>query len=410
MSVKKILDKVLAKITPSRAEVLRLEKIAKELIVALKKKGVIAHIGGSLAKGTLLKTDTPSDVDIFVVFDYSEDIITLQKTLKKMKLPGPLKLVHGSRDYYQIDCKDMVLELIPVVKNKDPDLAENVTDVSLSHVNYVRSEIKKKPELAKEIMLAKAFCQANNVYGAESYIRGFSGYSLEVLVIYFGSFITMLKKIGKKKVYDPLKYYRGEKEVLREINASKLQGPLVVVDPTHKYRNVTAGLGAETYENFLTKTKEFLKKPSTTFFEKKKLDVGALKNFARNKKATFLELEIKTSRQEGDIAGTKMKKFFDFFVRELMRKGQEILRKEFDYSGSGQVSRGYVVVNEHKEITVRGPSIGLEEPARLFKKSRGKNAYKKGKYWFAREKTSVKEIFGCAKKFGKEMDVEVKLG
>ena len=249
MSMRSVLAEELGLISLSRAEVLELEKIAKGFIASLKKVGIKAYVGGSLAKGTLVRRDV-QDVDIFVVFDYGEDVVKLEGVLKKMKLPGELKKVHGSRDYFQVDCGDVVLEVIPVVKNKDPELAENVTDVSLSHVKYVVGEIKKNSGLADEIKLAKAFCRANRVYGAEGYVRGFSGYALEVLVIYFGSFVKFLKGIGKKNVVDPLKYFKSEREVLSEINASKLNGPVVLVDPTYKFRNVTAGLGDESFVNF----------------------------------------------------------------------------------------------------------------------------------------------------------------
>ena len=56
-----------------------------------------------------------------------------------------------------------------------------------------------------------------------------------------------------------------------------------------------------------------------------------------------------------------MNVIFRFFERELVGRGQEVLRKEFDYSGSGSEARGYLVVLEKKVVERRGPSIGLEE-------------------------------------------------
>jgi tRNA nucleotidyltransferase (CCA-adding enzyme) len=404
MSVKSVLSEELGRISLSRGEVLELEKLAKGFIASLKAGGLKAFVGGSLAKGTLVKKDK-QDIDIFVVFDYSEDVGKLEGVLKKMKLPGKLKRVHGSRDYFQIDCGEVLLEVIPVVKNKDPELAENVTDVSLSHVKYVVGEIKKNPGLADEIKLAKAFCYANRVYGAESYVKGFSGYSLEVLVIYYGSFLKFLKNVGKRRVVDPLKYFRSEREVLSEINASKLGSPVVLVDPTYKYRNVCAGLGSESFEKFKKIASDFLKKPSLDYFELKEIDVEGM----RKAKGRFVEVDLSTDRQEGDIAGTKMKKLFDFFVRELGRKGQVVLRREFDYSGVGQKAKGYLVVKEVKEIEVRGPSVGLEGSVRSFRKANGKKVFRKGKYWFVRRKISVEDVFELVKKVEGEMGARIKL-
>ena len=200
MNIQDILKDELNKISLSIEDVSKLRNISNDFVKLLKTKKVHARIGGSLAKGTLIKKDSKQDVDIFVIFDYSEDISKLEKILKNLKLPGTLKKVHGSRDYFQINCKDAILEIIPVIKNSDPELAENVTDVSLSHVKYIGAEVKKNPSIADEIKLAKAFCRANRYYGAESYIHGFSGYSLEILVIYFGSFVKFLKaRIDRNK-------------------------------------------------------------------------------------------------------------------------------------------------------------------------------------------------------------------
>ena len=313
MSIKEVLDEQLLKIKLSSEETLELETAAKEFISSLAAKGLKSELGGSLAKGTVVRTSGLQDIDVFVVFEKESDVESLGGILEGMELTGSLKTVHGSRDYFQIRSEGFILEVIPVVANKDPNEANNVTDVSLSHVSYVRREIEKNKGLADEIRVAKAFVRAQKCYGAESYIHGFSGYSLEVLVSYFGSFEKFLKGVSKMKVIDPANHFKGTREVMREINSSKLESPIVVVDPTHKYRNVTAGLREETFLKFLDAANKFLKNPFGEFFELKEIDVFELKDFASEEGAKFVEVKLKTDRQEGDIAGTKMKKFFDFF-------------------------------------------------------------------------------------------------
>ena len=408
MKMKDILKSELGLVRVDKDEILRLKDIASDFIESLKREGLRAFVGGSLAKGTMIRKAGKQDIDIFVVFDYSEDILGLGDILKKVKLPGELSVVHGSRDYFHVDLDDVVLEVIPVVENKDPELAENVTDMSLSHVRYVSGEIDKDVGLAGEIMLAKAFCRAQKCYGAEGYVRGFSGYSLEVLVIYFGSFVKFLKGIKRIRVVDSMKYFKGRSEIMREINASKLQGPLVVIDPTYKFRNVCAGLGLSTFERFLEVSGEFLKKPSLDFFNRKEIDVEELVVFAERKKARFLELEFSTDRQEGDIAGTKMRKMMRFFERELIRKGQVVLKSEFDYDGEGQGARGYLVVLESGEVERKGPSVGLEREAERFCEA-NKGCYEKGKFWWCKDKVSVERVLDFVKGFEGEMGVQISL-
>ena len=164
MNMKGVLGEELERISLSHKEVSNLQTIAKNFIDSLKAKGIKAYIGGSLAKGTLIRKEGKQDIDIFAVFDSSEDILNFEKILKKIKLPGRIKKVHGSRDYFQIICREVLLEVIPVVENKNPELAENVTDISLSHVRYVGGIVKRNSKIGDEIKLAKAFCWANRCY------------------------------------------------------------------------------------------------------------------------------------------------------------------------------------------------------------------------------------------------------
>ncbi len=408
MGMKEVLRVELERIRVSDSEVLALRRVASDLVKKLKEKGLKAVIGGSMAKGTMIRKEGLQDVDIFVVFDYSEDILNLESVLKKLDLPGELRKVHGSRDYFHVVFPEVILEVVPVVKNNDPELAENVTDVSLSHVKYIGGEIKKNPELASEIMLAKAFARASRCYGAEGYIRGFSGYSLEILVIHFGGFVKFLKGVRRKRVIDPMKYFKGEREIMRELNSSKLNGPVVLVDPTYKYRNVCAGLGLSTFERFLEISQDFLKKPLLKGFERQEIDVVEMKSFADNKKGRFLICEFSTERQEGDIAGTKMRKIFSFFARELGRRGQIVLRREFDYSGFGNVAKGYLVVRENLVVERKGPSIGLEKQAEKFCEAK-EDVFKRKGFWWAREKVSVEEVLEFVKGMEGEMGASITL-
>jgi len=400
-----VLSQVLQKVKPSAQEIADLEETAKDFISELGKKKIKAYVGGSLAKGTITKTEGKQDIDIFVVFKSKEDLSKLESKLKKIKFRGKPKIVHGSRDYFQIETGNAVLEIVPVMKNKDPGMAENVTDVSLSHVRYVRGIVKKNPRIVDEILLAKAFCRANNVYGAESYINGFSGYSLEVLVSYFGGFAKFLKGIQKNKIIDPAKHFKNKNEILKELNASKLHSPIILVDPTYKLRNATAGLGSKAFEKFVKVAKAFLKSPLPNYFEKHKVNKDDLKKLADRNKAKLIELNLRTDKQEGDIAGTKMKKYVNFLFRELERNQQDVIAEEFDYEGQGKTARAYLIVKENPVIEIKGPSIGLQDAAKKFRK--GKKTFKRKGHWWAKKKISVKEILSNSKKISKEMGVEI---
>lgn len=384
----------------SKEEFSELKKITVRFVDLLKefvRKELDAEVflGGSFAKGTLAKSDE-YDADIFVRFDWKYERISdlLEKVLKKVARAENLKLerLHGSRDYFRIRAtKNLTFEIIPVKKIKRVKEAQNVTDLSYFHVNYVRKRLNEK--LRRELYLTKKFFKANGVYGAESYIHGFSGYGLECLVIYYKGFEKILKELLKisldeRKVIDPQKFYKKKNEVFFALNESKLQSPLILIDPTWKERNVFASLSRETFVKFQEVARKFLKNPSEAFFYKGNLDEEAYLRESKRKGAEFVAIDLETERQGGDIAGTKMKKFFVFVQGEL-RKYFDVLNEEFYYDGGGQRARGFLILRSKKEVLKIGPPVEKEKEAKLFKTANPKSFVEKGRV-YSRMKFNLK--------------------
>jgi tRNA nucleotidyltransferase (CCA-adding enzyme) len=387
MNTNQILSNVLQEISLSDKEIKDLQKKTKEIISRLKKAGLKAEIGGSLAKQTIIKKPH-QDIDLFITLE-KDKISKFESLVKKTKLK--FETIHGSRDYIRMNSDGITFELIPVMKFKKPQDAENVTDFSLIHVKYIKNKISKNKKLADEIKLAKAFCYAQECYGAESYIGGFSGYALEVLICYYGSFMKFLKQSQTDKIIDPEKQFKNKNEITRELNQSKLQSPIILIDPTYKYRNVCAGLTNEIFQKFLSVSQAFLKNPSEEFFKKKEFHVDEFTEKAKKENLSVYRLDIKTDRQEGDIAGTKMKKFMRFLIAELKRKQQEVLYQHFDYK-EGQESQALLAIKEKPEIEIIGPKTDMKEAIAQFKKVR-KTIYNSKGFVCAKEKVSINDIF-----------------
>lgn len=326
-------------------------------------------VGGSYGKGTLVKADK-IDIDIFARFNCKYEDISklLEKILIRVEKEIGLRRtkIHGSRDYFRFEKNNLLFEVIPVARIKKPSEAKNVTDLSYFHVNYVKRNASKK--VKREIIVGKQFCKAQGVYGAESYIHGFSGYGLECLMIRCKTFEKMLRLLNKTRgqlVLDPKKHYKNAKEAILFLNESKARSPIILIDPTWKERNVFAALSGETFGIFLVKTKKFLAHPSERYFEIQHFNEGKMKERAEKKNAEFLNVEIETDRQEGDIAGTKMKKFAGFLEANLS-KFFEIMEKNFSY-GEGNKSNAYFVVSARKEIIKVGPPVKDDKNAQRFR-------------------------------------------
>jgi len=376
----------------------------------LKKKKIKADIfiGGSLAKNTLVRKDK-YDVDVFVRFDKKYKSNEISKLLGGVLGKG-VKKIHGSRDYYQVIINGIIIEIVPVMKIKKPQEAQNITDLSYFHVGYVLSKLNKNRKLSEEILLAKTFTYAQNCYGAEGYINGFSGYALELLICYYGDFLKFIKAISKananKIIIDDSELYKNKNEILRELNKSKRQSPIILIDPTFKERNALAGLSNETFLKFKKTCQNFLKRPSSKFFEKKDVSEELKKNYGKK----LITISIKTSKQAGDIAGSKSKKFFKFFIRKLGREF-EIKKSEFDYYNKKNIAYFYFVLDKKKDEIIKGPHVTKVENLSSFKRAHPK-AFIKNHFAYVKIKHNLgfQKFFNKFKKkykkIIKEMDVK----
>jgi len=320
----------------------------------------------------------------------------LEKALRGFK---NITKVHGSRDYFRLKISpNFFIELIPVKKIKNLKEAENITDLSYSHVKYINKKIKSK-KLLDEIRIAKAFCYANKCYGAESYISGFSGYALELLIYYYKSFMKFIRemiKIKEQKVIDIEKHYRNKSIALMDINSAKLDSPIVLVDPTYKSRNALAALSYETFKEFQKACERFLKNPSKKFFKIEKIDLEKIKAEAKKKNYEFLLIEVQTKKQEGDVAGSKLLKFYrhlEFEIEDFF----SVIKKGFNYNTGiweipvsqtskkkkkvrdGKKAFFFFVVKNKGEIIRAGPSLKNKKHVERFKKKHKKTFSKKGR-------------------------------
>ncbi len=356
------------------------------------KSGVF--IGGSFSKGTISKSKE-YDIDIFVRFESKNRNISkhLEKISNSLKNIYKIEKVHGSRDYFKVfKTKEITFEIIPVMKIKKPEEAENVTDLSYFHVNYVKKRMNEK--LAREIRIAKQFLKAQKCYGAEGYIQGFSGYGVECLIIYFKSFEKMLRELLKdevKIIIDPEKYYKNKNDVFIHINESKLQSPIILVDPTWKGRNVLAALSEETFSRFKEAGKKLIASPKKEYFEERRLDEKTFRDKSKKYKAEMIKIYLETNKQQGDIAGTKLKKF-SRFIRDELEKYFKIIYMEFEYYEEKDATI-YLIVKSKGDIEKKGPPVKMKENAENFR-NENKNVYERNGILYSKVK-----IGSSAKKF-----------
>ncbi len=412
-----IFDRKLQEIKPSSEEEDKIKDFVtgfkKKLDKNLKKYEAKAVLGGSFSKGTTIKKDK-YDVDIFAVFpkrvlNKDKNISSLlEKALKGTGLKA--KKLPGSREYFssKVNAKgsEFGIELVPVIEIKNSNEALNVTDVSVLHVRYIKEKIAKNKKLSDEIRLAKAFCYALGCYGAESHIKGFSGYCLEVLTAHYGKFIKLLEaasKWGSQEILDPAKHYKNKKEILEEINEAKLSSPLVTIDPVQKNRNIAAALSSEKFEIFKKASKAFLSKPSERFFEKSKFDEERIISESKRGKKSLYAVRAFSDKIKEDISGSKLLKLHNLLKLEFKKRGYEV-RDYWNFSDK-KASSYFKIYGTPKKILHKGPPTNMKENVSAFKKKWKKTFFKEGNIFAEITPPSPEEILSPDKKILREMGI-----
>ncbi len=374
---------ILAQIKPTKEEEKQLKQLAASIINKVTIPATKVILGGSGAKDTWLKGT--HDIDIYVKFSYknyaqqSEQLadILYKYVYKKLKV---IRL-HGSRDYFQLQKDGFMFEIVPILDITKPLEARNITDFSHLHVAYVKKHIQQKQKLADDIRLAKAFAKAQKVYGAESYIQGFSGYVMELLVIRYGSFEKLLKAVAswKKPVII------GNKKEAEQLNPAKKASPLILLDPVQPERNAAAALSEEKFEQFVKASRAFVKKPSLAFFEKKEVNLDALQ-----KKKHSVFLNVTPLHTKKDIAGAKMMKAFLYLKAQIPLYGFQLQESSWDYEKGFfyfQVKEGQIA----KEYAHQGPPVDHALAVQQFQK-KYKDVFVQGKRLYAKKKRKFTDV------------------
>tara|TARA_Y100000034_G_scaffold61729_1_gene74932 strand:- start:4815 stop:6047 length:1233 start_codon:yes stop_codon:yes gene_type:complete len=327
----KFLQGVLKANLPKKSVKLTVGSVLDNINSLIKKNKIEgeAILGGSYAKNTHLEN---FDCDIFVKFDmkYKEKnlSIMLEKILKSFK---PEK-IHGSRDYFKFKKKGVLFEVVPVLNITSPSDAQNVTDVSPLHVDWINSHVKK---LSDDIRLSKLFCKAQGIYGAESYINGFSGYILEVLTIHYGGFKKLLKGVTEwrpKQCIDVENYYHSRHDISRRLNKAKLHSPLIIIDPVQPNRNIAASLSNEQFSKFILSARLFLHNPSKSFFKSKEIKLTEIKKKAKQLDCTLIMLNVVPLQSKKDVVGSKLLKAYDFVKTQLENNDFNVLDSGWSWS------------------------------------------------------------------------------
>ncbi len=389
--MKELLNQILQKIKPSKEERNLVEKIkgevesiAKETIAAFD-YDVEPYFVGSLAKDTYLAGD--HDIDLFLAFppdiplkELREEGLNLARIIgEKM---GEYEVAYAEHPYVRAFYKRFKVDLVPCYNVRDWREVRTAVDRSILHTRWILKHLNGRND---EVRLLKRFFKGINVYGSEIYVKGFSGYLTELLIIKYGSFLEVLEKhdfMLRQKIIDLEGWLKKEPEVAmktvkREADADV---PLIVIDPVDPRRNVASALSWERFGIFYFKAKQFLENPSREFFFPVQKQMGDYKRTLREKGTKLVTLLFEKPDLIDDLLLPQLEKSAKGFMKALELQGFRVFEAHWGYKDKAFIMLE-VDRTEKPRIEIKpGPEFFTERGLRFYSKNqkvwiRGKRLY-----------------------------------
>ena len=211
---------------------------------------------GSVAKDTYLKNP---DIDIFILFPLDTKRETLEQYGLKIGehvIPKPVKK-YAEHPYTSGKFHGYEVDIVPCYRIKKSSELKSAVDRTPLHTEYVINNLAEKQK--NEVRLLKQFLKGIGIYGAEAKVEGFSGYLCELLIIHYGSFMSLVSSAKNWKFNHRITLNNNHKKAFPK-------APLVVIDPVDSERNVASALTAQNFAMFIHACAEYEKNPSEYFF------------------------------------------------------------------------------------------------------------------------------------------------
>ncbi len=381
MNVEGVIGEVLQRIRPSEDEKAFVEGLMKDLkklaVEAIGELGldVKPYFVGSLAKDTYLAGD--HDVDLFLAFPLETPLEELRKNGLELgkaiaeKLDS-YQLAYAEHPYVRASYKGVSVDLVPCYDVKSWRDVRTAVDRSILHTRWMNEHLNGRND---EVRLLKRFLKGINAYGSEIYIRGFSGYLAEILVIKYGSFLEVLKNADfmlRQKIIDPEGWLKKEPELAMKTIRREIEGkrPLIVLDPVDPRRNVAANLSWECYGVFYFRSMEFLEFPSTGFFFPEPQEFGSYRGELRRKGSHLLTLLFDKPDMIDDLLLPQLEKSAKGISKALGREGFRLFGWSAGYEGETAFIMFEIDRIERERVTVkRGPEFFTRNGLNFYRKN-----------------------------------------
>jgi len=311
---------VLDRIKPSKEEYEKGYRIYNKVKEALE-RGLKRHkipgkvsLQGSFAKDTWISGEL--DLDVFVLFpeEYSREWLEttgFRIILESLKDYNYI-VKYAAHPYITVKVEDVDVDVVPAFDVRNPAQIKSAVDRTPYHTKYVNSKLTLRQR--DEVRLLKKFMKGIGVYGAEIKVEGFSGYLVELLIIHYGSFRSVLTEASEWQppVIIDIEGYHKPRELVRKFRNKDL----VVVDPVDPNRNVAAAVSRRSFATFIAASRRYLEKPSLSYFFPSYPEIDLLRVLSLRKTSMVVVLfDISSLRIAPDILWGELKRTMKGLVR-----------------------------------------------------------------------------------------------
>ncbi|MDK2853382.1 CCA tRNA nucleotidyltransferase [Thermococcus sp. PK] len=384
-----LLKEVLEKIKPSEEERAVVNAVTKEIVdiageeIEKRKLDVTPRLVGSIAKDTYLSGD--HDVDLFLAFPLEVPLEELRKAGLELgkaigKRLGSYEIAYAEHPYVRALYRGFEVDIVPCYNVKSWREVKTAVDRSLLHTEWVISHLNGKND---EVRLLKKFLKGINAYGSEVYVRGFSGYLTELLIIKYDSFMNLLENVeflGKSKIIDLEGWLKKEPEIAYKTVEREKERPLVVIDPVDPRRNVASALSWEKFGVFYFKAMEFIESPRIEFFFPSRAKAEDYKSLIREKGTNLVTLLFPKPELVDDVLLPQLERSAKGLEKSLRREGFEVFDSNWGYAEKAFIMLEVDRVERPRVILKPGPELLSERALDFYAKNqkvwiRGKQLY-----------------------------------
>lgn len=220
---------------------------------------VRALVAGSAARGTFL-TDR-LDIDLFLLFppELPRDRLREEGLALGGAVLTETETKYAEHPYLRGTFEGFRVDAVPGFAVVDPAHPLSAVDRTPFHQEWLARH--ETPQLVEEVRLTKQFLRALGIYGSEVRTEGLSGYTVELLVVRFGSFRGLLRAAQGWRIPVRIDAPSADPPRLPEDVA------MILADPVDPHRNVSSALSRRNLGLLIVAAREYLARPAERWFE-----------------------------------------------------------------------------------------------------------------------------------------------